>query len=99
LPDGILSRIRVALDSLNPAERRVADIVREQPGRVVHLPIAELASRANVSKRTVVRFCNPLGCQGDQALELALAADLARSQASRDALSETSEALATHGVR
>ena len=78
LPDGMLSRIRVALDALNPAERRVADIVREQPSNVVHLPIAELAALADVSEGTVVRFCNSVGCRGYQALKLALAADLAQ---------------------
>src|ERR1700704_2100617 len=78
LPDGMLSRIRVALDALNPAERRVADIVREQPANVVHLPIAELAALADVSEGTVVRFCNSVSCRGYQALKLALAADLAQ---------------------
>ncbi len=76
--DGILSRIRVALHSLNPAERRVAELVIDQPGRVVHLPIGELASLAAVSEGTVIRFCNSVGCRGFQALKLALAADLAQ---------------------
>lgn len=78
LPDGILSRIRVARDALNRAERRVADVVLEQPASVVHLPIAEIASLAEVSEGTVVRFCNSVGCRGYQALKLALAADLAQ---------------------
>src|SRR5438132_4266621 len=78
LPDGMLSRIRVALASLNPAERRVADIVLAQPGQVVHLVIAEIAALADVSEGTVVRFCNSVGCRGYQALKLALAADLAQ---------------------
>jgi DNA-binding MurR/RpiR family transcriptional regulator len=81
LPEGILSRIRVALDSLNPAERRVGDIVLQQPAHIVHLAIAELAALANVSEGTVVRFCNSVGCRGYQALKLALAADLAQPTA------------------
>jgi DNA-binding MurR/RpiR family transcriptional regulator len=76
--NGILSRIRVAIDSLHPAERRVADLVLSEPAKVVHLPIAELALLAEVSEGTVVRFCNSLGCKGYQALKLALAADLAQ---------------------
>src|SRR5579859_344617 len=75
VPDGILSRIRVALDSLNPAVRRVAELVLDQPGRVVYLPIAELASLADVSEGTVIRFCSSVGCEGYQALKLSLAAD------------------------
>src|SRR5262249_55552356 len=78
LPDGILSRIRVAIDSLHPAERRVADVVLSEPSKVVHLPIAELALQADVSEGTVIRFCNSLRCKGYQALKLALAADLAQ---------------------
>jgi len=77
----MLSRIRVALDSLNPAERRVGDIVLEQPGQIVHLAIAELAALADVSEGTVVRFCNSVGCRGFQALKLAIAADLAQPTA------------------
>jgi RpiR family carbohydrate utilization transcriptional regulator len=78
VPEGILSHIRVAMDSLHPAERRVAELVVERPGTVVHLPIAEMASLAEVSEGTVIRFCNALGCSGYQALKLALAADLAQ---------------------
>ena len=78
LPDGMLSRIRVALASLNPAERKVADIVLAQPGQVVHQVNAEIAALADVSEGTVVRFCNSVGCRGYQALKLALAADLAQ---------------------
>ncbi|SRR6266542_1310997 len=78
VPDGILSRIRVAMDSLHPAERRVAELVVNESGRVVHLPIAELASLAEVSEGTVIRFCNSVNCSGYQALKLALAADLAQ---------------------
>ena len=78
VPEGIRSRIRVAMDSLRPAERRVAALVVSEPGTVVHLPIAELASLADVSEGTVIRFCTALGCRGYQALKLALAADLAQ---------------------
>jgi RpiR family transcriptional regulator, carbohydrate utilization regulator len=78
LPEGILSRIRIARDALNRAERRVADIILDQPASVVHQVIAEVASAAEVSEGTVVRFCNSVGCRGFQALKLALAADLAQ---------------------
>lgn len=77
----MLSRIRVAFDALNPAERRVAEIVLDQPADVVQLAIAELAGLADVSEGTVVRFCNTVGCRGYQALKLALAADLAQPAA------------------
>jgi RpiR family transcriptional regulator, carbohydrate utilization regulator len=78
LRDGIRSRIRVLLDSLHPAELRVAQVVLAQPSHVVQLPIAELASLADVSQGTVVRFSTTVGCQGFQAFKLALAADLAQ---------------------
>jgi DNA-binding MurR/RpiR family transcriptional regulator len=78
LVDGVLSQIRVVRESLHEAERRVADIVIDQPERVVHLPIADLAALAQVSEGTVVRFCHSVGCRGYQSLKLALAGDLAQ---------------------
>jgi RpiR family carbohydrate utilization transcriptional regulator len=75
--EGILTRVRVAIDSLHPAERRVAALVLDEPDRVVNLPIAALARLADVSEGTVIRFCNAVGHRGYQALKLAIARDLA----------------------
>jgi DNA-binding MurR/RpiR family transcriptional regulator len=76
--EGLRSRIRAALDSFHPAELRVGQIVLDQPNRVVHLPISELAGLAGVSEGTVIRFSVSVGCQGYQGLKLELAADLSQ---------------------
>jgi len=75
-PNSLLSRIRVQVDSLPPAEQRVARAILRSPERVVRLTIAEMAQRAGVSEGSVVRFCDSVGCDGYQALKLGLAADL-----------------------
>src|ERR1700687_5713760 len=76
LPRGILSRIRLRLESLSRAERRVAREVLDEPDQVVRLTIAEVAARSAVSEGTVVRFCTSVGCDGYHTLKLQLAADL-----------------------
>ena len=53
----MLERIKACLPSLAPAEQRVARLVLADPRAFASLPITELASRAHVSKPTVVRFC------------------------------------------
>jgi glucokinase len=72
----ILAQIRRGLDSLSPAERRVADHVLSQPRTVLNEPIAEIAKAAQVSQPTVIRFCRSLGCEGLSDFKLRLASGL-----------------------
>jgi RpiR family carbohydrate utilization transcriptional regulator len=60
----LLDRIRASLPALPPAEQRVARVLLEDPGAFAMLPVGELASRAGVSKPTVVRFCRSVGYDG-----------------------------------
>ena len=60
----MLDRIKASLSSLAPAEQRVARLVLADPRAFASLPITELASRAHVSKPTVVRFCRSVGYDG-----------------------------------
>ena len=71
----LLDRIKACLPSLAPAEQRVARLVLADPRAFASLPITELASRAHVSKPTVVRFCRSVGYDGlsDFKLKLKLA--------------------------
>ena len=73
----VVDTIRRQRLGLSPAERRVADVVLEDPDRAMRTPMARLARRAEVSEPTVVRFCRSLGLEGYQALKLALAQALA----------------------
>lgn len=70
----MLDRIRTCLAELPPAERRVAQLVLDDPRRFAQLPVGELARLANVSKPTVLRFCRQLGCEGLTDFKFRLAA-------------------------
>ncbi len=72
----ILSQIKRSLDSLSPAERRVADHVLAHPRSTLGDPIADIARAAQVSQPTVIRFCRTLGCVGLSDFKLRLASGL-----------------------
>lgn len=54
-------RIRAAMPSLRPSERRIAEFLLEQPMDAAKLSIAELASRCDTSTTSVVRFYKHIG--------------------------------------
>ena len=56
-----LTRVRNALPSLHPAERRLGDFVCDFPGELASYSASELATLAHVSKATVSRFIKRLG--------------------------------------
>jgi len=69
----MLDRITGSISSLAPAEQRVAKLVLEDPRAFAALPITVLATRAHVSKPTVVRFCRSMGYDGLSDFKLKLA--------------------------
>ncbi len=81
MPDGdgnnpVLDRVRSAVGSLSPAERRVANFVLDNPRTVLNEPIAVIALGAEVSQPTVIRFCRSLGHQGLADFKLKLGSGL-----------------------
>jgi len=56
-----LARVRQALPSMHPAERRLGDFVCDFPGELASYSGSELAQLAHVSKATVSRFVQRLG--------------------------------------
>ncbi|BDZ51889.1 RpiR family transcriptional regulator [Frondihabitans sucicola] len=74
-PTGIRERIRAALPSFSPAERRVADAVLRDAMAVIHLSVSELAALAETSPATVVRLCASVGLRGYQDLKIRLASE------------------------
>ncbi|MDX1654243.1 MAG: transcriptional regulator HexR [Candidatus Competibacteraceae bacterium] len=73
----MLNTIQASRGELRKSERKVADLVLEQPDGVINASIATLAQRAGVSEPTVIRFCRALGCTGFQDFKLRLAQSLA----------------------
>ena len=67
-----VARIRAALPSLHPSERRLADTILSFPGEIASYSATELAQLANVSNATVTRFVRKLGYESfDQARQAA----------------------------
>ncbi|MBX9457641.1 MAG: MurR/RpiR family transcriptional regulator [Rhizobium sp.] len=73
----ILEMVRQALPDLRKSERKVADRVLEDPGRVLTATLSEAAALSDVSEPTVIRFCVAIGCSGYQEFKLRLAHSLA----------------------
>lgn len=71
-----LTRIRSQLPALASAEAKVANWVLQQPEKVMHLSMAQVAQACGVSDTTVLRFCRNAGFQGFMDLKLSIARDL-----------------------
>lgn len=56
-----LYRVRDAMPTLHPAERRLGEFVCDLPGEVASYSASEIADLAHVSKATVSRFVQKLG--------------------------------------
>ncbi|MDP3172256.1 MAG: SIS domain-containing protein [Polaromonas sp.] len=93
----MLDRIKACLPSLAPAEQRVAHLVLSDPRAFANLPVTELASRAHVSKPTVIRFCRSVGYDGLSDFKLKLAGNVSEGvpfiHRSVDADDKTSDVL------
>lgn len=70
------ARIVAVLNTLQPAERRVAELIVEAADAVVEWTAQDLADRAGVGRATVVRACQSFGYRGYPQLRVALAAEL-----------------------
>jgi RpiR family transcriptional regulator, carbohydrate utilization regulator len=73
----IIEIIRHSVSDLRKSERKVAERVLENPGRILNATLAEAAALSDVSEPTVIRFCVAIGCTGYQELKLRLAHSLA----------------------
>lgn len=62
-----LARVRAALPTLHPAERRLGEFVCDFPGELASYSGSELAELAQVSKATVSRFVKRLGYESYEA--------------------------------
>ncbi|WP_413665906.1 transcriptional regulator HexR [Microbulbifer sp. ANSA003] len=64
---------------MRKSERKVAEYILANPDEIIHMRIVDLATEAQVSEPTVVRFCRAVGCSGFQEFKLNLAQQLASS--------------------
>lgn len=72
----IVSRLQRVEHELSPAERRVAETVRQDFEAATRLTIAELARKAGVSQPSVTRFCRSVGSRSFSEFKIQLATTL-----------------------
>lgn len=75
-PRNILEAVRMMRPELRKSDRKVADVVLENPQKVMNATVAETADFAGVSQPTVIRFCTAMGCEGYQDFKIRLAQSL-----------------------
>jgi RpiR family carbohydrate utilization transcriptional regulator len=73
----IIEVIRSMRVDLRKSDRKVADVVLEDPRRILNSTIGETAALAQVSQPTVLRFTTAIGCNGFPDFKIRLAQSLA----------------------
>ena len=71
-PHNPINKIREHRDSLRKSERKVADYILDHSAALINMRIVDVASSAEVSEPTVLRFCRALGYDGFQSFKLQL---------------------------
>lgn len=77
LAENLIKRISDGLEEYSRAERAVAEVVLDEPERIIHTSLANLARLAEVSEPTVLRFCRSSGSDGYPDFKVKLAQALA----------------------
>ncbi len=73
--DKISLKIKMLYNEMGKAEKRIADWIEKNPGKIVSLSIVELAELSKCGEATIVRFSKRLGLSGYQELKISLAAE------------------------
>ncbi len=73
--DKVSLKIKMLYNSLGTAEKKIADWIAENPGKIISLSIVELAEKCKCSEATIVRFSRKVGLDGYQDLKIALASE------------------------
>ncbi len=67
--------IKMLYNEMGKAEKRIADWIEQNPGKIISLSIVELAELCKCSEATIVRFSKRLGLSGYQELKISLASE------------------------
>ncbi|MGO4887470.1 MurR/RpiR family transcriptional regulator [Anaerobacillus sp. MEB173] len=70
-----LPRIRSSYPQFSDKEKIIADYILNNPDKIIHLTINQIAEDLNVAEATVFRFCKRIGFKGFQAMKIALASE------------------------
>jgi len=77
-----LMKINDIYYELTSSEKRVADIIISNAGRVQHMTATELAKECSVANATISRFCNKLGCRNYMELRVSIGQSATSHEAS-----------------
>ncbi len=75
----VTTRIATVLNSLQPSERRVVDLIMGDRDGVVEMTAQDVADRTGVARSSVIRTCQTLGYKGFPQLRVALTRELAQA--------------------
>ena len=76
----IISLISERFVELTAAEKQISQFIMDDIGKVIKMPIAEIARQTGTSQATVTRFARAVGCKDVRELKLRLAQSLAVGQ-------------------
>ncbi|MBB4938157.1 DNA-binding MurR/RpiR family transcriptional regulator [Streptosporangium album] len=84
------------MPTLRPSERRIAELVIDDPAGAANLSIAELAARCETSTTSVVRFYQRMGYAHFKDFRIDLAREVAREELTKSNLPEVSGDIDRH---
>lgn len=74
--NNILLNIKEKKDFLPLSEKKIAEVILNEPANVIKMNASQLAKKAGSSSAAVIRFCRSIGLKGFVELKLQLSADL-----------------------
>ena len=79
--ESIVHKIRFSIDSMGPAEKKIAEYLLQHSGEIINISISELAEKCGCGDATIVRFSRRLGLSGYGELKLRIAGEVNSSSA------------------
>jgi RpiR family transcriptional regulator, carbohydrate utilization regulator len=71
-----IARIKSSYADFSDKEKQIADYVMNNPKKIVHSTISQIAEDLGLAEATVFRFCKRIGFKGYQAMKIALASEV-----------------------
>ncbi|RCW51256.1 MurR/RpiR family transcriptional regulator [Paenibacillus prosopidis] len=72
----MFGKIRSYQSRFSEKEKKIANYILNNPEKIIHSTINEVADDLNVAEATVFRFCKHIGYKGYQAMKIALASEI-----------------------
>jgi RpiR family transcriptional regulator, carbohydrate utilization regulator len=76
MTENVQGKIRSHYARFSEKEKKIADFILNNPNKIIHNTINEVAEELNVADATVFRFCKRIGYKGYQAMKIALASEV-----------------------